>query len=70
MEIPYQRLTSEVLDALVEDFLTRQGGDSGDPDFDLAEQSVKVRSMLEKGRVKIVYDEEKDLCSIVTASRW
>lgn len=54
MLIPYQMLEPATLDALLEDFVTRDGTDNGFDDS-LERRVVQVRRMLEKGEVLIVF---------------
>ncbi len=59
--IPPDRLSAEVLEALIEEFVTRHG-------TNLADASAKVaavRAQLKTGHVVIVYDEKSDSTNIV-----
>ncbi|UJJ32124.1 YheU family protein [Halopseudomonas maritima] len=54
MLIPYQMLEPTTLDALLEDFVTRDGTDNGYEDS-LERRVLQVRRILEKGDVLIVF---------------
>ena len=54
MLIPYQLLEPETLDALLEDFVTRDGTDNGD-DSSLEVRVAQVRRLLERKEVVIVF---------------
>jgi uncharacterized protein YheU (UPF0270 family) len=61
IKIPFEELSSEVLEALIEEFVSRDG-------TDLAEAGAKiaqVRGQLRSGAVVIVYDEASESANIV-----
>lgn len=53
MEIPWQRLSPEALQALVEEFVTREGTDYGQQEFSLAEKTAQVLAQIRQGSVVI-----------------
>jgi uncharacterized protein YheU (UPF0270 family) len=55
------RLSDDVLDALIEEFVSRDGTDLADAQSKIAQ----VRSQLRTGAVIIVYDEESETTNIV-----
>ncbi len=65
MEIPYDRLSPEVLKGLIEDYITRQIVNYCEPEFDLAAQVTQVRMLLESGKARIVFDDRSASCEIV-----
>lgn len=65
MEIPYQRLDSEILRAVIVEFVTREGTDYGDRFFSLDEKVAAVQRQLEVGTARIVYDTESETCNVV-----
>jgi len=67
MIIPYQKLSSDALQALVEEFVTRSGTDYGCAETSLAEKTQQVMCQLEKGEAVIVYDTVLETCNITTA---
>ncbi len=56
MEIPYDRLDTETLRAVVEDFVTREGTDYGDRVYLLTEKVGQVIAQLKRGEAVIVWD--------------
>lgn len=66
MVIPYQALESDTLDALIEEFVTRDGTDYGEHEMSLAEKVAQVKVLLQKGEVVILFSESTGLCNIVT----
>lgn len=65
IEIPYAALQVETLDALIEEFVTRDGTDYGESEVPLSSKVVQVKTQLERGTIKIVYDEQSESCNIV-----
>ncbi|MEH6517687.1 MAG: YheU family protein [Halioglobus sp.] len=66
LEIPSSRLTPEVLDALLEEFASRDGTDYGEREHSLQEKVAQLRSQLMSTELALLYDgdsEEWDLVS-------
>jgi uncharacterized protein YheU (UPF0270 family) len=61
LQVPPDRLSSNVLDALIEEFVTRHGTNLSDA----AAKAAQVRAQLKAGHVIIVYDEKTDSTNIV-----
>lgn len=65
--VPWDRLQPETLDALLEEFLTRDGAVHGHTETPLADQIAAARRRLKSGEAVIVYDEESEswtLCQV------
>lgn len=65
MRIPLSRLSPETLEAIVDEFVTREGTDYGHRDYSLAEKRAAVLNALRDGRAEIVYDPNTSTCNIV-----
>jgi uncharacterized protein YheU (UPF0270 family) len=65
MIIPYERLSPEALLGLIEEFVTRDGTDSGYTGKSLDENMAMVRRQLKQGQALIVFDQESNTCNIV-----
>jgi uncharacterized protein YheU (UPF0270 family) len=61
VQIPMDRLSDDVLDALIEEFVSRDGTDLADAQSKIAQ----VRTQLRRGQIVIVYDEESETTNIV-----
>jgi uncharacterized protein YheU (UPF0270 family) len=61
IRVPHTRLAPETLEALIEEFVTRDGTDTEASDVKVAQ----VRRQLESGKIVIAYDEEAETCNIV-----
>ena len=65
MEIPYRKLEPEILRAVVEEFVTREGTDYGERVFSLDEKIAAVQLQLENGSARIVFDTDSETCNVV-----
>ena len=65
MEIPYKRLSPEILRGVIEQFVLREGTDYGHDEYSLEEKVRAVERQLERGVVQIVFDHETETCNIV-----
>ena len=66
MIIPYEKLSREALRGLIEEFVTREGTDSGFTKKSLNENVEMVKRQLEKGDAFIVYDEVTQTANLVS----
>lgn len=66
MEIPYQKLKADVLQAIIEEFVLREGTDYGHTDYNLDQRAAQVLRQLEKGQIGVFFDEESQSCTLVT----
>lgn len=67
--IPHRQLSREALSGLIEEFVTRDGTDSGYTRGSLDESVAMVRRQLDAGQALIVYDNRTQTCNIVPADR-
>ncbi|MFI5378006.1 MAG: YheU family protein [Tepidisphaerales bacterium] len=63
--IPCDRLRAETLDALIEEFVTRDGAVHGHTDTPIERQIAAVRRQLKSGDAVILYDEETESLTIL-----
>ena len=66
MIIPYEKLSREALNGLIEEFVTRAGTDSGYTKATLEENIEMVKRQLKRGEAFIVYDEATQSANIVS----
>jgi uncharacterized protein YheU (UPF0270 family) len=66
IEIPYERLSSEILSKIIEEFVLREGTDYGDMEFSLEQKIDQVRMQLQRGKVVVVFDPESESVSLET----
>ena len=66
MIIPYNQLSEETLQALIEDFVTRDGTDYGWEEMSTQEKADHLLAQLRSGKLLISYNEEFQSCGLVT----
>jgi uncharacterized protein YheU (UPF0270 family) len=64
VEVPYTELSAELLHAVVESFVLREGTDYGEREFSLEDKVVRVVTQLKRGEAKIIFDPETDSVTI------
>jgi len=67
IEIPFSAIGKDTLEALIESFVLREGTDYGEYEVSLQRKVESVYSQLEKGKLKIIFDENEESCTIVTS---
>ena len=67
MRIPHTSLSKTTLQALIEEFVTRDGTDYGDVEVPLERRVEMVMALLQARTAVIVYDEDSETCSITSA---
>ncbi len=65
--IPHRQLTATALTGLIEEFVSREGTDSGYTRGSLADNVAMVRRQLDTGQAVIVYDEGSQSWNIMPA---
>ena len=65
--VPHDRLSQEALRGLIEEFVTREGTDTGYTDGSLDDNIKMVLGQLNRGEAVIVYDEVSQTANIVPA---
>ncbi len=65
MEIPYQQLSEDALQGLIEEYVTREGTDYGHGDHSLADKVATVHRQLQRGDAIIHYDYYMQTCNII-----
>lgn len=67
MIIPFEKLNPETLRNLIQNFVSREGTDSGYTRGSLEESVAQVTEQLKWKQAFIVYDEKTETCNIVSA---
>jgi uncharacterized protein len=67
--VPYTELAADLLHAVVESYVLREGTDYGEKEFSLEDKVAHVISQLKRGEAEIVFDPESETVSIAKASR-
>ena len=66
MRIPYQPISADALQGLIEAFIHREGTDYGDVEYSLADKVEHVRRQLVSGDVVILFDEASESVNLMT----
>jgi uncharacterized protein YheU (UPF0270 family) len=69
VEVPYTELPVDLLHAVVESFVLREGTDYGAREFSLEDKVARVIAQLKGGEAKIVFDPESDSVTIMVTQR-
>ena len=64
MKIPIDRLKSDILLSVIEEFVTRSGTDYGEREVPTDIKIKEVQHLLETGLAVLLYDEETETCNI------
>ena len=65
MLIPYTELSAETLQALIEDFVTRDGTDYGQNEMSMQDKAERLMALLKKGELVITYNPDTETCGLV-----
>lgn len=63
--IPHDQLSSEALNGVVEEFVTRDGTDYGEQEVPLETKKAQVLAQLRSGHAVIIFDPESETCNIM-----
>jgi uncharacterized protein len=64
VEVPFKELSADLLHAVVESFVLREGTDYGEKEFSLEDKVAGVIRQLKNGEAKILFDPESDSVTI------
>jgi hypothetical protein len=64
VEVPYGELPKDLLHAVIESFVLREGTDYGEKEFSLGDKVARVVSQLKQGEAKIMFDPESESVTI------
>lgn len=65
--VPHTELAADVLRAVVESFVLREGTDYGEREYSLDEKVARVIRQLERGEAHIVFDPDTESVDIAVA---
>ena len=68
VEVPFDALSAEALQGVIESFVLREGTDYGEREYTLEQKRTQVLAQRRRGEARILYDPESDSVTIeVTA---
>ncbi len=65
MLIPHDQLSQDTLQALIEEFINREGTDYGEQEISIKTKISQVMRQLEEGNIVIGYDEQSETCTLL-----
>lgn len=65
IEIPLSQLDRDTLQAVLEEFITREGTDYGHEEYSLAQKVSQVRRQIEQGQAQLVFDPITESCTVL-----
>jgi uncharacterized protein YheU (UPF0270 family) len=65
IEIPFQQLSAETLQAVLEEFINREGTDYGEIEYRLEEKVTQLHRLLVAGHAAIVFDPLTESCTLI-----
>ena len=66
IEIPAEMLNAEILHAIIEEFILREGTDYGSHEVSLDRKIAQVQRQLARGEVVITFDAATENCNLLT----
>ena len=66
MIIPYEQLSTDALQGLIEEFITREGTDYGIEEVSLSSKTEQVKHQLKRREVVVVFDVASESVSILS----
>ena len=69
VEVPYTELSPELLHAVIESFVLREGTDYGEREVALEDKVAGVVAQLKRGEAKILFDPESDSVTIAVRQK-
>jgi uncharacterized protein YheU (UPF0270 family) len=70
MIIPFNAVSEEALNGLIEEFVTREGTDYGHSETSLEQKVQQVRSQIKSGKVLIVFSEATEQVDLITKDQF
>ncbi|HEY8940161.1 MAG TPA: YheU family protein [Cellvibrio sp.] len=65
MIIPYGQLSSDALQGLIEEFITREGTDYGEEEIPLSVKVEQIKQLLKRQEIVVVFDTTSESVSIL-----
>lgn len=65
IDIPLSQLNAETLQAVIEEFITREGTDYGHQEYSLEQKVSQVQRQLQSGQARLVFDPATESCTIL-----
>ncbi|WP_323815524.1 YheU family protein [Cellvibrio sp. NN19] len=66
MIIPYEQISSDALQGLIEEFITREGTDYGVEEVSLSTKVEQIKQQLKRREIVVVFDPATESVSILS----
>jgi uncharacterized protein len=66
IEIPPEKLSAEIMAAIIEDFIQREGTDYGLVEISAEKKLEQILKQIKRGDVKVVFDQTAESVSLIT----
>ena len=66
--IPYQKLSADALDGVLEEYVSREGTDYGDYNVSFTQKKQQVLAQLASGKAVLLFNPEEGRCHIELAT--
>jgi hypothetical protein len=66
VSVPHTALAADLLRAVIESFILREGTDYGERELSLDDKVLRVMRLLERGDARIMFDPQTESVDIVT----
>lgn len=70
IEVPMDKLSEDVVQNLIEEFILREGTDYGATEVSLEKKKEQVSKQLENNDIKIVFDPNTDSVTLMTENQF
>ena len=67
--VPFERISPETLQSMLEEFVTREWSEISDFGYSLEEKIGQVQKQLQDGTASVVFDVTTETCNIVQTDR-
>ena len=65
MVVPYEKLSSDALSGVLEEYASREGTEYGSQDISMDSKVQQLKAQLMQGKALIVFDEESATCNLM-----
>ena len=62
--VPYEKLSKDALDGVIEEFVTREGTDYGNYEYSLEDKKQHIFRQLQTGKAAVLFDPDTGTCHI------
>lgn len=70
IEVPVDKLSEDVVQSLIEEFILREGTDYGASEVSLEKKKEQVSKQLENDEIKIVFDPNTESVTLMTTHQF